>query len=117
MNLDRKKLRAVFPRLATELDGKSMTVGIEAIRSDAEAAEKTHARRQGFSGYSPDVIDFIRRCDTEGQALEIIAFLEKRSEISSEYGRRLRGQLKRKGLRSFGSKKEHDYYLKRAGYG
>jgi len=117
MELERKKLQTMFPHLSKELEGKSMAVGIESVRSDTEATERKKTTRQDFTGYSPDVIDFIRRCDTKEQAREIIAFLEKRSEISSEYGGRLREQLERKGLRSFGSKKEHDYYLKRAGYG
>ena len=38
--------------------------------------------------------------------------MESRGEISGEYAGRLRKQLKEKGVRSFGSKKEEDYYLK-----
>lgn len=117
MRLEKERLRRMFPHLATELDGKPMSVEIKSVRSDAEMAEKRGVSKENFSGYNPDVVDFIRRCDTEGEALKIITFLEQRSEISREYGRRLREQLKRKGLRSFGPKKEHDYYLKRAGYG
>jgi hypothetical protein len=60
----------------------------------------------------PDVIDFIRRCDTEEQAEEIIAYMEKRGEIEKQYAERLRKQLKDKGVRSFGLKKEENYYLK-----
>jgi hypothetical protein len=60
----------------------------------------------------PDVIDFIRRCDTEEQAEEIIAYMEKRGEIEKQYAERLRKQLKDKGVRSFGPKKEENYYLK-----
>jgi hypothetical protein len=60
----------------------------------------------------PDVIDFIRRCDTEEQAEEIIGYMEKRGEIEKQYARKLREQLKDKGVRSFGPKKEEDYYLK-----
>jgi len=35
--------------------------------------------------------------------------MEKRGEISKEYAQKLRAQLKRKGVRSFGPKKEEDY--------
>jgi hypothetical protein len=58
----------------------------------------------------PDVVDFIRRCDNEKQALEIVDFMLNRGEISDEYAGRLRKQLRSKGVRSFGSKKEDDYY-------
>jgi hypothetical protein len=67
---------------------------------------------KGFSHYMPDAIDFIRRCDTQGQAEEIITYLERRGEIEKQYAAKLREQVKEKGLRSFGPKKENDYYLK-----
>jgi len=69
-----------------------------------------------FRGYNPDVIDFLRRCDNEKQAYEIIDYLEKRKEISAEYASQLRKQLRERGVRSFGSKKEDGYYLKQAGF-
>ena len=61
----------------------------------------------------PDVIDFIRRCNTEGEAEQIIVYLEKKGEISKEYATKLIKQLKSEGVRSFGSKKEENYYLKK----
>jgi hypothetical protein len=63
----------------------------------------------------PDVIDFLRRCDTKDQAEEIVAYMERRGEIEKQYADKLRKQLKKEGVRSFGSKKEHDYYLKHGG--
>jgi hypothetical protein len=62
----------------------------------------------------PDVIDFIRRCDSNKQAEEIINYLRKRGEVNREYARKLRRQLKEKGVRSFGPKKEEDYYSKQS---
>ena len=44
--------------------------------------------------------------------MEIIMYMEKRNKITSEYAKRLRDQLREKGLRSFGSKKGADYYLR-----
>jgi hypothetical protein len=38
--------------------------------------------------------------------------MEKRCEINKEYAQKLRAQLKQKGVRSFGPKKEENYYLK-----
>jgi hypothetical protein len=38
--------------------------------------------------------------------------LERRGEVDREYASKLRKQLKEKGVRSFGEKKENDYYLK-----
>ncbi len=87
-------------------------IAINSVRSDIQTGEKASSSK--FVSYTPDVIDYIRRCDTEQQAKEIIAYLEKRREISRQYAQRLRKQLKEKGVRSFGPKKEEDYYLKKA---
>ena len=43
---------------------------------------------------------------------KIIAYMEKRGEIEKQYAERLRKQLEDKGVRSFGPKKEENYYLK-----
>lgn len=111
MEMDKKEFKKMFPRLAGELENKEQKIGITSVRSDLKTGEKASSRK--FVGYTPDVIDFLRRCDNEKQAKEIIGYLEKRGEINQEYAQRLRKQLKEKGVRSFGTKKEDDYYLKR----
>jgi hypothetical protein len=37
--------------------------------------------------------------------------MEKKGEIKEQYAQKLRRQLRRKGVRSFGPKKEENYYL------
>jgi hypothetical protein len=41
--------------------------------------------------------------------------LEKRGELTKEHAEKLRKQLKKEGVRSFGSKKEENYYFKQGG--
>jgi len=113
MDIDEKRFRKMFPHLAKELDAKEHKLAITSVRSDLQTGEEASSRK--FAGYMPDVIDFLRRCDNEQQAEEIIDYLEKKGEISNDHAKRLRKQLKEKGVRSFGSKKEDDYYLKQAG--
>jgi hypothetical protein len=110
MEIDKKTFKKMFPNLAKEIDQKQQRVVISSVRSDVAAAEKASSKR--FVNYMPDVVDFIRRCDNEQQAEEIIDYLEKRKEISLDYAQRLRKQLREKGVRSFGPKKEDGYYLK-----
>jgi len=98
----------MFPNLANEMDTSGNRVSVSSVRSDVSAGERASAKR--FDNYVPDAIDFIRRCDNEKQAEEIIDYLEKRQEIAREYAQRLRKQLKTKGVRSFGPKKQDDYY-------
>jgi len=115
MEIDKERFRRLFPNLPREMEGadENSKITITSVRSNIESGEKVAS--QNFRGYNPDVIDFLRRCDNERQAVEIIDYLEKRGEISKEYASQLRRQLNEKGVRSFGSKKEDGYYLKRGG--
>ena len=111
MGLDRESLKKMFPNLGKELQLDENKVAVKSVRTDSNTGEKA-ANRETFVNYVPDVIDFLRRCDTKEQAEEIIAYMEKRGEINKEFAEKLRVQLKREGVRSFGSKKEESYYLK-----
>jgi len=119
---DKKDLKKMFPHLFEELEGGQNKISIDAVRKDPIAAEKAMANGQEilpvadkFRHYTPDVIDFIRRCDTEKQAEEIITYMEKRGELTETKACELKNQLKTKGVRSFGSKKEDNYYFKEGG--
>lgn len=106
VEFNREEFRKRFPHLAKELGGKG-TLRIDAVRTSLKEAERA---AHSFQGYEPTAVDFIRRCDTEEQALEIINFLEQRGEIAPNYAKRLRAQLARLGLRSFGPKREPGCY-------
>ncbi|MCS7120690.1 MAG: DUF2095 family protein [Nitrososphaerota archaeon] len=114
MRIEKERFKKMFPHLAEEMEKGEHSVTITSVKFNNEVAENAPSRM--FEGYDPDVIDFLRRCDNEKQAEEIISYLEIKKEISEEYAERLRKQLKERGVRSFGPKKENDYYLKKAGY-
>ncbi|MFX1509801.1 MAG: DUF2095 family protein [Promethearchaeota archaeon] len=101
-----------LPNLANEMKTSEAEVQIDGVRW--EETDRTRQPVRGgedrFSGYSPDVIDFLRRCATDDEALEIISFLEKRGEINSNHAEELRKQLQNQGLRSFGTKKSWGHY-------
>jgi hypothetical protein len=113
VEIDKKSFKKMFPNLSEELEGGESKVTIDSVRTDSDNAEKSLSDK--FRNYNPTVVDFIRRCDTEAQAETIIAYLEKRGELTKEHAEALREQLKRKGVRSFGSKKEDNYYFKQGG--
>ena len=113
MEIDKETFKRLFPNLAREMESGENKVTLNSVRTDIKSGER--AVSSNFVHYDPDVIDFLRRCDTAEQAEEIIAFMERRGEISKEYAAKLRKQLKEKGVRSFGPKKEENYYLRRAG--
>lgn len=101
-----EEFRKKYPALFKEWGGPS-TLRIRAVRTSLREAEKMACTS---GGYEPTVIDFIRRCESEAQALEIIDFLEAKGEIEPDYAKRLRSQLERLGLRSFGKRKKPGYY-------
>lgn len=103
---EKDDFRRKFPRLAGEIGGAG-TVRINAVRTSVKEAEKA---AHSVQGYDPTVVDFIRRCETDEQAIEIINFLEGRGEIEPAYAKRLRIQLVRRGLRSFGPKRDSGHY-------
>jgi hypothetical protein len=113
VEIDKKSFKKMFPNLSEELEGGESKVAIDSVRTDSDTAEKSLADK--FRNYNPTVVDFIRRCDMEAQAEAIIVYLEKRGELTKEYAGQLRKQLKRKGVRSFGSKKGENYYFKQGG--
>ena len=110
VEFDKETFKKLFPNLAKELDSNEHKVAINSVRTDIKTGENASTER--FAHYMPDVIDFIRRCDTKEQAKEIIDYMEKRGEIEKQYAKKLRRQLREKGVRSFGPKKEENYYFK-----
>jgi len=128
MGTDNKSLKKIFPNLYKELEEGDCKVPINGVRKSAqqiEADETANVSEEAFCEptiipdklrhFNPSAVDFLRRCDTETQAIEIIDYLQKKGEITKEYADELRCRLKREGVRCFGSKKEEYYYFKEGG--
>ncbi len=130
MAIDKKSLKKMFPHLYRELeeDGENK-ISIDAVRADPEAAERAAEIEDvceeeflepttpidKLRHFNPSAVDFIRRCDTDEQAQEIISYLHKKGELTEEQAKELECKLKRDGVRGFGSKKEEFYYFKEGG--
>lgn len=114
MGVDKGTFKKMFPYLAEEMEAEKSKVSINSVRSDQETEEKASGKR--FDNYNPDVVDFICRCDNEKQAEEIIDYMEKRGETDHKFAQKLRAQLRKKGVRSFGAKRGEGYYLRESGY-
>jgi hypothetical protein len=135
MAVDKKSLRKMFPHLYNELETGEVKVPINAVRKNPlEAEAEVEGEEYGcdecheleviapatntpdkLRHFNPQAVDFLRRCDTEAQAEEIISYLQKKGEITVDYASELRCQLKKDGVRSFGPKKEEYYYFKEGG--
>ena len=101
-----EEFRRDFPALNKELEeGNTQALPIDGVRTMSEESKEEKV------DFTPDVIDYIRRCDTLTQANEIVDFLAKQGEITPGQAKALKSQLKSDGIRSFGAKKEKDHYL------
>jgi hypothetical protein len=130
MAIDKEYLKKMFPNLYRELEEGEAKIPIDAVRKNAQEAETEDENAEvaakefdpelttmpdKLRHFNPDAVDFIRRCDTEAQAEEIIDYLQKKGEITNAYAEELLCKLRRDGLRSFGAKKEENYYFKEGG--
>jgi len=127
--IDKEYLKKMFPNLYKELETGDAKISIDALRKNPEEAEADMAEcaeeeiesetatatPDKLRHFYPSAEDFIRRCDTEAQAEEIIVYLEKRGEITKKRARELRRKLKTEGVRSFGPKKEENHYFREGG--
>jgi len=107
VDMKREEFKRRFPHLAEELDRGGMKLQIDSVRSALEEAQKAAS---DLSGYTPTAIDYLRRCDSVEEALDTINYLESKAEITTQYAARLKAQLRRHGVRSFGLRKDDDYY-------
>lgn len=106
--MERERFKKMFPRLAEEMECGSSRISMDNLGDTLTKKNPNISRK--WSGYNPDVVDFIRRCGTTEQAEEVIGYMEGRGEVTTDRATELRQQLWEKGLRSFGSRKEEDYY-------
>jgi len=106
VELDENEFRRKYPNLWRELQGSS---------SNSKVRDSDEGGKDKFRGYIPNAIDYIRRSDTSEQAEKTISYLLEKGELTSEHACELRRQLREKGLRSFGPKKENGFYLREAG--
>jgi hypothetical protein len=129
MAIDKESIKKMFPNLYKELETGDAKISIDALRKNPEEAEAdvaecaeetietevTTTTPDKLRHFYPSAEDFIRRCDTDQQAEEIIAYLEKRGEITEKCAQSLRSKLKKEGLRGFGPKKEENHYFREGG--
>lgn len=109
MEIDEKTFKKLFPHLYREIAQKKMHLSIDAVRTSIEEGE-IEAEKSREAPSMPTVIDYLRRCENDEEAFEVIDYLERRNEVSSEEAEKLRKQVREYGVRSFGAKKEWGYY-------
>jgi hypothetical protein len=130
MAIDNRSLKKMFPHLYRELEpSENVTSDNDAANTASGVADegleiedvseeeflRPAKEADKLRHFNPSAVDFIRRCDTDEQAQEIISYLQKKGELTQEQAKELECKLKRDGVRSFGSKKDTNYYFHEGG--
>jgi hypothetical protein len=132
MAIDKHSLKKMFPNLYYELeDEKSESkISIDIVHAADSEIEKDNLDIEDVSEeeflkpakevdklrhFNPSAVDFIRRCDTDEQAQEIISYLQTKCELTQKQAKELEHKLKQEGVRGFGPKKEENHYFHEGG--
>lgn len=115
----KSELEKQFPNLMSEISIKMKSIKIDSVdfniesKNRAKNLNKTEDYKEDLN--NPGVIDFIRRCNNNDEALELLDYLFKRNEISLEFYKKLKNQIRKKdGLKKLikecGGPKKPGYY-------
>ncbi len=96
-----------FPHLYEEIKNRTKSISVDGVRTSSEEGEKAS---KSDESPVPNVVDYLRLCEDEDEAVEIIDYMEDEGKIDSEYATKLKTQLVKQGLRSFGSKRKPGEY-------
>jgi len=101
---ERRDFKRLFPALSKELEELGP-------RLDSPPEER-RGGGEPLRGFMPRPEDYLSRCSTDEEALRVIEFLRSRGEISEVEAEKLKRQVGKRGVRSFGPLREENYYLK-----
>ena len=102
MEFDKREFRKKFPSLYKELG--------EPEEEESPHPEKQDDRGHPLNEFEPQIESYIRRAHTVNEALEVVAYLKKRGEISEKQALELRRQIEERGIRSFGPLRTWGHY-------
>ena len=118
VSYDKDELKEKFPHLITEIAGNKKSVKIDSIENNTDLTQLKVEKPYPDELINPGVIDFLRRCTNNDEALSILDYLLKQEEISEKDYNSFKNQiLKGEGLTKFidkhGGFKSHGYYEKK----
>jgi len=116
---EKSELEKQYPNLISEISNKKKSIKIDSvdfnIESKCKAKNITKTKDYKEDLNNPGVIDFVRRCTNNDEALEILDYLFKRKEINLQFYKKLKNQISKKdGLKKLikecGGPKKPGYY-------
>ncbi len=84
------------------------------LSEELEEEEGKDLKVNPFDRYEPDIIDFLRRCEDDSEAKDLIGWMKDNDRIDEEKAKEIKRKLDQEGVRSFGSLKKWGWYSKKA---
>ena len=119
ISYDKEELEEYVPHLINELSEKTHTLKIDSVNLEVEdiKEEEDQIMKDLIPKelVNPGVIDFIRRCKTKDEAIEILDFCSKRGEIGRDEYEKYKSIIMQKGgldkiIEENGGRKDPGYY-------
>ena len=118
----KEEILEFFPHLIKEVSKKTKSIKIDSINHQIEQLdkEKNQILQNNYPNelYNPGVIDFIRRCSSNEDAINILDYLMKRNEISKEDYKSYTNIISQEGglerfINESGGLKKPGYYMRK----
>jgi len=119
---EKSELEKQLPNLMSEISNKKKSIKIDSVDFNIESKNKaknlTKTKDYKEDLNNPGVIDFIRRCTNNVEAIEILDYLFKRKEINIEFYKKLKTRIRKKNglkklIKECGGPKKPGYYEKK----
>jgi hypothetical protein len=111
-----------FPHLIEEISLKKRSLQIDSYDADVEQNNEEKSQKSNIlypdELYNPTVIDFLRRCTEEDDAIDILDYLLKRNEITHQDYNKYKTIISQEGglkrlINEFGGLKRPGYYMRK----
>ncbi|MFX1429441.1 MAG: DUF2095 family protein [Promethearchaeota archaeon] len=122
ISYNRTEFNKQFPHLIEEISKKKKSLKIDSINinTDQTNMENTQESNNSYPNelYNPGVIDFLRRCTENEDAINILDYLMRRNEITQQEYHNYRKIISQEGglkqlIDQFGGLKRPGYYMKK----
>ena len=119
ISYDKEELEEFVPHLINELSEKKKTLKMDSVNLEIEDIKEEEDQINNNlipkEIVNPGVIDFIRRCKTKNEAIEILDFCLKREEIGRNEYEKYKSIIMQKGgldkiIKESGGRKDPGYY-------
>ena len=113
---DKEELETYFPHLFSEITEKKKTIKMESVELEIDPPTKVQKEAIPEELTNPGAIDFIRRCKTNEEAIEILDYLLKKEDITLNKYNELKNLILQEGgleklINESGGFKDKGYYL------